>query len=175
MSLCCDKDCERGSTILVVLIFASLFTGYFCPNKIVKGVCMLLTIILLIILLIVQNGGYEQFVQTDEDTDKIKYMKTLLKGIVPDCYLDLPVVSSSESYTFKKKKIFLCIKHFDYNTLLYVYLHELAHAMTPPESDPHSSTWRKNFDELLAIASKAGIYDSKVGIDNKYMEYCGEQ
>lgn len=175
MSLCCDKNSDNISILLILFIFVALMLGYFSMNNIVKYFCMILTIIFLIILIIIQNGGYQEYMQTSDDLQRINTLKTILKDIVPENYLNLPVISSNESYTFKKKKIFLCIKDFDYNTLVYVYLHELAHAITPPESDSHSVTWKKNFDELLDRAINAGLYDPDKGIDKNYMSVCGNK
>lgn len=175
MSLCCDKDTNKTSIIVILLIMIALITGYFTINMYVKYFCMVVVVIFLITLIITQNGGYEEYMQNPDDLQKIDNLKMMLKDIVPEKYLNIPVVSSNESYTFKKKKIFLCLKDFDYNTIVYVYLHELAHAKTEPESDPHSSKWKKNFDEMLNKAIDAGIYDPIKGIDKNYMKACGEK
>jgi len=175
MSICCDKNCDTSSTVLIIIILLSLITSYLCPVKFVKVMCLILTIILLITLVITQSGGYEQFLQNSDDSKKIEYLKGLLKNVVPKCYLDdIPVYSSSsESYTFKKKKIFLCIKDFDVNSIIYVLLHEYAHCMTPPEPDAHSAVWRKNFDDLLKKAEEQGVYNPNIPFDENYMKMCG--
>jgi len=175
MSLCCDKNSDITSTLLILFIFIVLISGYFTSNIFIKYFCMMLTIIFLIVLIIIQNGGYQEYMQTPDDLQRIADLKHLLKNIVPEQYLNLPVISSTESYTFKKKKIFLCIKDFDYNTLIYVYLHELAHAITPPESDSHSLIWKKNFNDLLDKAISAGLYDPDKGIDKNYMSACSSK
>lgn len=182
MSVCCDKDCNRHIVIVVILLFISLSIGYFCKNNIVKFICIIIFVCLLIALILIQNGGYKQYMQTQDDIDTISKLKYMLKlhNIVPECYLDdIPIIASDESYTFKKKKIFLCLgkgsKQFDNNTLLYVMLHEFAHVMTKPEPDPHSDTWKENFDNLLQKAINANLYDPIKGIDPEYLnkEYCG--
>lgn len=172
MSLYCDKDCQNITTVCVVLILASLFTGYVCPNTTVKIVCIILTIIILLSLILAQNGGYNEYIQTPEEVDRIENLRNKLRTIIPEPYIDIPIVSSSESYTFRKKKIFLCLGDFPDNTLLYVLIHEFCHAMCPPEPDPHSPKWKSIFDEYLQKAIDKGVYNKQIGIDPNYMKQC---
>lgn len=107
----------------------------------------------------------------------IQKLKNMLVGVIPQKYLDLPVVPSGESFTYNKKKIHLCVGDFDINTLMYVYLHELAHAMTSPEDsqeNAHGDVWKANFDKILNDAQRAGVYNKNIKFDKKYMEVCGK-
>jgi hypothetical protein len=58
---------------------------------------------------------------------------------------NLQYYPSHESYTEDKEKIFLCMKdpntgkEYDYNTLLLVMLHEIAHAFSPVVDKEHKT------------------------------------
>jgi hypothetical protein len=73
--------------------------------------------------------------------------------------------SSDESYTEDKKKIYLCLRdengdYYDYNMLIYVSLHELAHAMSAVVDTEHVTLEFNNlFNLLLKRASDLNLYD----------------
>ncbi len=89
-----------------------------------------------------------------------KYAKT--QG--NDVYICLWKYSSSQSMIF------------DYNTLLYVTLHETTHVligddMDENEEDPsHGRNFRLLFNHLLLTASNLGLYNPQSPIDNEYPE-----
>lgn len=69
---------------------------------------------------------------------------------------------SSVAFTFNKgQEIHLCLRNKengleDFNTGMFVVLHELAHVMST--SYGHNDEFYTNFDSILAIASKIGVY-----------------
>lgn len=83
--------------------------------------------------------------------------------------------SSTESYTEDKDKIFLCLKddekgeYYDYNTLIYVAIHECAHALTDVIDLEHvTPEYRNMFKYLLDKATSIGIYDPSKPLPNHY-------
>jgi hypothetical protein len=82
---------------------------------------------------------------------------------------------ADESYTEDKKRIYLCLrdendKYYDYNMLMYVAIHECAHALTDVIDPEHKTVeFKTMFQNLLQKAEKLGLYDpSKEIIEN----YC---
>ena len=83
--------------------------------------------------------------------------------------------SSNESYTDNKDKIFLCLKdeetgkYYDYNTLMYVAIHECAHALTDVIDLEHKTPeYRNMFKYLLDKSTSIGIYDPYKPLPEKY-------
>ena len=83
----------------------------------------------------------------------------------------------NKSYTINKQNVYMCLKdkdgkYYDKNMLLYVALHEMAHAKC--EEIGHTMTFHKIFQALLKKASEKGIYDPNKPIINDYCEYAPE-
>ena len=77
------------------------------------------------------------------------------------------------SYTLDKEDIYLCLrdetgKLYDDNTLIYVIIHECAHALC--SSTGHTEEWSTIFEELLRRATSLGIYNPNQPI---VKNYCG--
>jgi len=85
---------------------------------------------------------------------------------------------SNVSETINKKNVYLCVKdsngnYYDYNMLIYVTLHECAHAISKAIDEDHSNTSQEfmdNFKMLLDRAEKLGIYNPNIP---KVEKYCG--
>lgn len=176
----CDKSCSQGTIVMLFFVLCCILLAQSCSQNF-QTIFLILAIVLMITAIVNYNGGYRQYMQPVEDLSVIDELKRVIRstGVIPDKYLDIPVVSSKESYTFQKRKIFLCLKDFDtgkmfdFNTLMHVYVHELAHAMTPPEPNAHSDRWRQTFEGLLHRLAKAGVYDeSKPFPSGAYMKAC---
>ena len=79
----------------------------------------------------------------------------------------LKFYASNESFTEDKKNVYLCLKdkngeYYDYNMLMYVSLHELAHAFSKSVDENHTTDeFKNNFRKLLKKAEDIGIYDPK--------------
>lgn len=87
------------------------------------------------------------------------------------------LTNSDTSYTINKgDKIVLCLadretdKLYDYNLLIYVLIHELAHVLNPTYG--HDENFKKIFRTLIDNAEDIGIYKYE---DYKQFpkEYCG--
>ena len=85
--------------------------------------------------------------------------------------------SQYTSYTINKgEKMVFCIrdketkKLHDINLMMYVALHELAHVMS--ESIGHNAEFQNNFNYVLQLAEKNGLY-SKLPLGRNQIKYCG--
>jgi predicted SprT family Zn-dependent metalloprotease len=82
--------------------------------------------------------------------------------------------ASNESFTEDKKMVYLCIKdkqgkYYDYNMLMYVALHELAHAFSESVDMEHKGDeFKNNFKQLLDKAERMGYFDSTKPLDYNY-------
>jgi len=78
---------------------------------------------------------------------------------------NLTFQASNESFTEDKRHVYLCLKdkngkYYDYNMLMYVALHELAHAFSKTVDENHTSKeFKDNFRSLLDKAQSLGLYD----------------
>lgn len=84
--------------------------------------------------------------------------------------------AANESFTEDKKHIFLCLKdehgaYYPYNMLMYVALHELAHAISGVMDPRHvSREFRDNFEMLLRRAKELKLWDPEQPL---ITTYCG--
>tara|TARA_B100001027_G_scaffold173430_1_gene124731 strand:+ start:2318 stop:2764 length:447 start_codon:yes stop_codon:yes gene_type:complete len=73
---------------------------------------------------------------------------------------DLIIYEGDQSYTYNKKKIYLCLtdgnSNYEYDSIMFVAIHELAHVICD-ENGHTEKFWRIN-DELLEIAKNTKIY-----------------
>jgi hypothetical protein len=82
--------------------------------------------------------------------------------------------ASNESFTEDKKFVYLCLKdkndqYYDYNMIMYVSLHELAHAFSSSVDMEHTgSEFKNNFKTLLNKAQTLGLYDPSKPLDYDY-------
>ena len=87
---------------------------------------------------------------------------------------ELTFKASNESFTEDKKHVFLCLKdkngnYYDYNMLMYVSLHELAHAFSQSVDEEHTSAeFKNNFKILLDKAHQIGVYDPNKPLNYDY-------
>lgn len=175
MSSCSYEDnYDKNVILLIIIMFLAIIIVYYTDNNRIKIACLFIITICIICLIINYQGGYIQYMQSQEDIDKILYFKEKLKDVIPDHIKDTPIISyDKESYTWKKCKIFLCMKDFDDNTIINVLLHEYAHVLTPFGEPAHGEVFKKNFTELLEKAIALKLYDPIKGIDENYLKVCG--
>lgn len=89
-------------------------------------------------------------------------------------YGKIPIREGSSAYTENKSVITICLKdpetghEYDMNTLMYVALHELAHATTKEEG--HGDMFRARFQELLKKGYQLGFYNPNIPMPPAY---CG--
>lgn len=103
---------------------------------------------------------------TDPIVHRLK--KDLLKLNEPKV-LELEFRSGPWSKSIDKSRIILCVRdpktqeYYDYNFLMKVALHELAHCINPKisfsEEKHHDDDWRKIFNRLIKKAADVGIYN----------------
>ena len=104
-------------------------------------------------------------------------VKRLVKGFKRAEIEEAPNDDGS-SYTINKGDLVaLCIRHkeqghpfHDYNTLLFVIIHEMAHIASVSEG--HNSEFVENFKWLLQNANKLGYYEP-VNYQKSPITYCG--
>ena len=60
-------------------------------------------------------------------------------------------------------------EYYPDNMLIYVVLHELAHALC--DEIDHTPKYEEIFKDLLARAQDGGIYDSSIPVVDKYCGY----
>ena len=130
-------------------------------------ICILLFSLLLAYIICVQV--HEYYSQLDPMLGRIKSDLLLLSNKVND----LKFFEGNKSYTINKHKIYLCLKdesqsYYDYNMLIYVAIHELAHVLC--DEVGHTNKFYTIFHELLQNAHKLGIYDNTKPI---IKNYCG--
>ena len=117
------------------------------------------------------------------DFIKTKYphqenVKRLISNYNPRRLYERPVDSTFAAYSVNKgEQIFICIRKKntgqlinDFNILIYVLLHELAHVMT--KSQGHTDEFWNNYKFLLHSAAQSGKYAYK-NYDKTNSEYCG--
>jgi len=79
-----------------------------------------------------------------------------------------------KSYTLNKRKIYICLKdehkeYYDFNMLLYVTIHELAHVLC--DEIGHTAKFDFIFHQLLQKAAHLGIYDPHKPILTDYCNH----
>lgn len=82
---------------------------------------------------------------------------------------------SSVAFTINKgSSIHMCVRNEDsmedYNTGMFVILHELAHIMSVTEH--HTDEFKHNFSKLIEIATKLGVY-RPIDYTKNPQQYCG--
>ena len=77
---------------------------------------------------------------------------------------------SGSAFTIDKTYIFLCMNNPDYNTLMYVACHELAHILSSEWG--HGKEFSKNFRDIVHSAIQLGMY-TYVDYRQKPVDYCG--
>ena len=78
---------------------------------------------------------------------------------------EIKLSEGPKSFTINKKQIYLCLKdkkageenYYDYNSLIFVTLHEIAHVLC--DELGHTEKFKHIFKELLDHAASLGLYD----------------
>jgi WLM domain len=110
-----------------------------------------------------------------EDSRIIGKLSYDAERVVPGITKRCTILSGESTYTLNKQKIYILLRnpdtseYYDYNTLLYALLHEIAHVLSPDIG--HTKTFLRIFSDLLNKASSLGIY--KAGkVDMNYCRKC---
>ena len=102
---------------------------------------------------------------------KLIELQKKLREHFPDLLNKVTIHCGDSSYTIDKSKIYLCVKdengkYYSDNTLMHVILHELAHVQST--SIGHTPEFHQNFEEILAQAENAGLYDPNIPVPDDY-------
>lgn len=105
---------------------------------------------------------------------KLMEITNTLKKIFPDLLHSVTFYVGDSSYTINKNKIYMCLydengKYYSDNTLYHVALHELAHVKS--HDIGHTPLFHENFQKLLEIAEKHGLYDPSINIPENYSKH----
>lgn len=129
---------------------------------------LILSIMFIFLMMIKLNK-----VETYKDPLIDKLREDLLK--VDPRVAELTFQAANESFTEDKKHVYLCLKdkmgkYYDYNMLMYVCLHELAHAFSKSVDENHTSDeFKNNFKVLLKRAEELRLYDPTIPL---IYDYC---
>lgn len=125
------------------------------------AVVVILFIIFIVSTLIRNFPSHEDFKRSENDVAIRRIKENFSK--LNSAWKDVPIVLSDKgSYTQDKKFIAMCVKnpdtgvYYDFNTMMYVALHELTHFISP-ESEQHDTAFMRNFESILKRAYAAGI------------------
>lgn len=117
----------------------------------------------------------QQYLEQNHQHENIT--KNISKRFNPSNISEGSPDSKYTSYTVSKgEQMVFCIRDketkrlHDLNLLMYVSLHELAHVAS--DSVGHNAEFQRNFNFLLDLAEKMGIY-KRIPFGNKDVKYCG--
>ena len=86
----------------------------------------------------------------------------------------LSIKGSNQSFTEDKLRVYLCLydekgDYYDMNMLMYVAIHELAHAISEQVDPGHKTDeFKNNFRMLLDKAQNVGVYDKSKPLNYAY-------
>ena len=130
----------------------------------------LLALVIIFIVLLVLVEWYDK-----DDSRVIERLSCDAELIVPGITRKCTILSGFSTYTENKNKIYILLKDqstgnfYDYNTLVYALLHEVAHVLTPELN--HTPLFTKIYEDLLQRAYKLGIYEPRK-VDPNYCRQC---
>ena len=131
---------------------------------------LIVTLAVVITVMFWMNGtqAYENYIQSDP---MLKVLRDEMIKVDPRA-ASISYNKGKKSYTINKEKMFLCLydengKYYDKNMLVYVTLHELAHAFNP--SIGHTPLFHETFMKILKEAEKAGVYNPNI---KPIQDYC---
>lgn len=129
---------------------------------------LVVMILLVIGLLVVFTHLHEKSLAEDVD---ISRLREKLVPVFPELN-KVKMMRGNSSYTINKYRVFICLRDkktnviYDDNMLVYVILHELAHAECPEIG--HTELFKKIFFNLLDRAEAHGLYDPSLPRPNDY-------
>ena len=106
---------------------------------------------------------------------KLDQLQQRISKCIPEIK-QVDVVRSDKSFTINKKYVHVCAQdddgqYYEDNMLIFVMLHELAHALCPDNTEDHPPSWQKEFNKLLDRATDCGVYDPKKPLVQNYCGY----
>jgi hypothetical protein len=138
-------------------------------NQVNFGVLMgsCLVLVLLYIWKRQQDYSYDDLYVLSQLKDRLSVLDSRIKS--------LQIYPHNSTYTLNKKTIYVCLKddtgkYYSDNMLVRVLLHELAHSFYQGDSSDHPSDWQEQYQQLLKIATKKGLFDPT---EPPVANYCG--
>lgn len=131
-------------------------------------------ILVILIVIILLHSWKKSFPSTDE---KLSLIKKKLIQVDPRAENVKFFTHPHEAFILGKKEVYMCVhepngKYYPDNTLMYIALHELAHALIPYNTSHHPPEFDKLFDQLKDRASYLRLYDPSIPFPD---EYCGKK
>ncbi len=131
------------------------------------------------------NRGYNEV--TSETDSCSECIGLILRNYNPDLLSENDPIFTlgDKAFTFNFKRIAICLRKrdwsfYDFNTLLFVFLHEVAHTGTHPryltsggKRDNHPPMFWRVFKFLLKEAATTGIITPLDYNEDNYIVYCG--
>ncbi len=128
--------------------------------------------IIILLLIVLATFLHVRNVETYEDPITMKIHKDLIK-LHPEAQR-ISIQGSDQSFTEDKTRMYLCLydengNYYDYNMLMYVAIHELAHVISKSVDPEHKTDeFKNNFKFLLKRAANQGLYDESKPINYSY-------
>lgn len=143
------------------------------PHQRMNQQTNILVLVLVICLILIAAYNLSSKTYYSDDHPILNQVKQNFTKIDPQ-YSKIPLKEGSSAYTENKAAIFLCLKdpetqeYYDFNTIMYVALHELAHIVSKTQG--HNEEFKNNFSNILKKGAQIGIYDPVKTISPTY---CG--
>lgn len=129
---------------------------------------LVIIILVVIVLWVILTHLYEKSLVEDVD---ISRLREKLTPVFPELK-KLKLMKGNSSYIINKYRVFICLRDkktnvlYDDNMLVYVILHELAHAKC--HEIGHTKLFKQIFFNLLDRAETYGLYDPSLPRPNDY-------
>lgn len=161
------------SSLLLFLVLTGFWAYCIRENSelIIPGL-----VVLYLLFCMIENKRHE-YLSTPDENKYIEHLQAKCLHVVDDSVKKVPIKPYKSSFTENKNKIFVCTKdkkgnYFSENDLVYVLLHEYAHATTKVKEAEHGPAWLKNFNRYLERAKELKIYDPSQPLSMEYMSEC---
>lgn len=132
-----------------------------------------IAIVVILLILLLMSLRTENFIPDEEESLMITNLNTAIFQICPE--LKFSLFKGEKSFTIDKKEIFICLRNkktkqiYDFDILLYVTLHEIAHVISKTWSNKnHNEEFHNNFKRLLKIARDKKILSENVHVPSDY-------
>lgn len=138
---------------------------------------LILVVIILCLFCYIAFVSIKDNLKVYYDPMLVKLENDLLEIYPPYRDLNVTILGANDSFTENKKKMFICLKnkngeYYDYNTLIYITMHELSHVLTSTYKDSHGQEFTDIFNYLIQSAKSKNLFDDTKPI--KY-DFCGIQ
>lgn len=131
---------------------------------------LLVAVCLIVIIGIAIHSRYKKIPTTDEKLSKIKEQLIAVEPQVANLNF---YVNHEDAFTMDKRDIYMCMKdkngvYYPDNFLMYVALHEVAHAIIPTDTSTHPPIFNEVFTKLKDKAEKIGLYNPSIPFPDTY-------